>query len=84
MYKHKLNMLEPGSKMLAIAAALSGAALVLYYFKLFIVAYVLAGLAGLIFLVLIILLMIESHQDKVLNEAAIREDKEKEERSVRE
>ena len=72
-YKHKLNMLEPGSIMLKWIGILILIGLVLYIFKLKIVAYGAWILSGIIFVVLLILLTIEGHQDKVMNEIGIRE-----------
>ena len=72
-YKHKLNMLEPGSIMLKWIGILILIGLLLYIFKLKIVAYGAWILSGIIFVVLLILLTIEGHQDKVMNEIGIRE-----------
>lgn len=72
-YKHKLNMLEPGSIMLKWIGILILIGLVLYIFKLKIVAYGAWILSGIIFVVLLILLTIEGHQDKVMNEIGIKE-----------
>ena len=70
MSKHKLNMLEPGTKMLQGIGILllSGLACLLGKWRL--PAGVLLGLAGLAFLVLLILLAVEAHQDQVQNEQA--------------
>ena len=70
-------MLEPGVKMLAAFGILAAIALVFYLLRWEIPAYVAAGIAGLILIVLTILLIIEAHQDKVLNEKAIKENKKK-------
>ena len=75
--KHKLNMLEPGVKMLAAFGIIAAIALVFYLIRLETASYIAAGIAGLILIVLTILLIIEAHQDKVLNEKAIKENKEK-------
>lgn len=72
-YKHKLNMLEPGSIMLKWIGILILIGLLLYIFKFKIVAYGAWILSGIIFVVLLILLTIEGHQDKVMNEIGIRE-----------
>ena len=75
-YKHKLNMLEPGTAMLKWIGILLLVGLVLRLFRLKLVSYIVWGLAGAIFLLLLILLAIEAHQDSVLNEIAAQEHKE--------
>ncbi len=75
--KHKLNMLEPGVKMLAAFGIIAVIALVFYLVRWEIPAYITAGIAGLILIVLTVLLIIEAHQDKLLNERAIKENKRK-------
>lgn len=72
-YKHKLNMLEPGSKMIKAIGIFVGISFVFYLFRLMLLCYVFCGISVLIGAILLILLMIESHQDKVLNEQAIHE-----------
>ena len=72
-YKHKLNMLEPGSIMLKWIGILILIGLVLYVFRFRMVAFCAWILSGIIFVVLLILLTIEGHQDKVMNEFGIRE-----------
>jgi len=72
-YKHKLNMLEPGTIMLKWIGILILIGLLLYIFNLKIVAYGAWILSGIIFVVLLILLTIEGHQDKVMNEIGIKE-----------
>ena len=72
-YKHKLNMLEPGTIMLKWIGILILIGLLLYIFKFKIVAYGAWILSGIIFVVLLILLTIEGHQDKVMNEIGIKE-----------
>ena len=69
-YRHKLNMLEPGTVMLKVTGSLllAGGVCFLLHWK--IPAYILWGLACAVFLVLLILLAIEAHQDRVLNEIA--------------
>ena len=74
-YKHKLNMLEPGTAMLKWSGILLLAGLV-RLLRLKLVSYIIWGLAGAIFLLLLILLAIEAHQDSVLNEIAAQEHKE--------
>ena len=78
-YRHKLNMLEPGTAMLKLIGVLLLGGLILRLLQLNVTAYVLFGLSGIIFIVLVILLAVESHQDKVLNEIALREERQKEE-----
>ncbi len=75
-YKHKLNMLEPGTVLLKWCGILLAVGLILRLFRLKAIAYLVCGLAGGIFLLLWILLVIEAHQDGVLNEIAARENKE--------
>ena len=72
-YKHKLNMLEPGSIMLKWIGILILIGLVLYVFRFRMVAFGAWILSGIIFVVLLILLTIEGHQDKVMNEIGIKE-----------
>ena len=75
-YKHKLNMLEPGTVMLKWIGILLPIDLVLRLLRLKLMSYIVFGLAGAIFLLLLILLAIEAHQDNVLNEIAAQEHKE--------
>ena len=75
-YKHKLNILEPGTAMLKWIGILLLIGLVLRLFRLKLVSYIVWGLAGAIFFLLLILLAIEAHQDSVLNEIAAQEHKE--------
>ena len=71
-YKHKLNMLEPGTAMLKWIGILLLAGLVLQMLRLKLVSYIVFGLAGAIFLLLLILLAIEAHQDtQVLKRALL-------------
>lgn len=72
-YRHKLNMLEPGCNMLKAIGAM---ALIGFFFcklKMLLPSYLFIGIAVLIGVVLLILLIIESHQDKVLNQQAVQE-----------
>ena len=71
--KHKLNMLEPGSKMLKWTGILVFVGFLLYVFKLRMAAFGVWAASGVILVVLFVLLAIESHQDKVMNEIAIKE-----------
>lgn len=75
-YKHKLNMLEPGTVMLKWIGIFLLVGFFLRLFQLQLVSYIVLGLAGAIFLLLLLLLAIEAHQDKILNEIAAQEHKE--------
>jgi hypothetical protein len=72
-YKHKLNMLEPGLKMIKVMCVTGILAVIFYITKLSLLCYIFGGLTLLLGIILWILLIIESHQDKVLNEQAIQE-----------
>jgi hypothetical protein len=74
-YKHKLNMLEPGTKMLKWIGILILIGILLYVFHFRMAAFCVWAVSGIIFVVLLILLAIEAHQDNVLNEIAINENK---------
>ena len=74
-FKHKLNMLEPGTKMLKCIGILILIGLLLYVFKFKIAAFCLWAVSGIIFVVLLILLAVETYQDNVLNEIGIEENK---------
>lgn len=74
-FKHKLNMLEPGTLMLKCFGILVLAGLLLYIFQLKTAAVCIWALSGIILVVLLVLLAIESHQDNVLNDIAIKENK---------
>ena len=75
-FKHKLNMLEPGTAMLKWIGILILIGILLYVFQFRVAAYCVWAGAGVVFAVLLVLLAIESHQDKVLNEIAIKENRE--------
>lgn len=75
-YKHKLNMLEPGTVMLKWIGILLMAGLILWLLRLKLVSYIVFGIAGAVFLLLLILLAIEAHQDNVLNKIAAQEHQE--------
>jgi len=79
-FKHKLNMLEPGSKMLKWIGILVFIGFLLYVFQLRIAALCVWAASGIILVVLLVLLAIEAHQDKVMNDIAIRENKKNNER----
>lgn len=74
-FKHKLNMLEPGSKMLKWIGILVFIGFLLYVFQLRMAALCVWAASGVLFVVLMILLAIEAHQDKVMNDIAIWENK---------
>lgn len=69
-FKHKLNMLEPGIAMCRLICALVALGIAFLLMPIKIIAYIAFGLAGLTLLVLFLLLIIEAHQDNVLNEIA--------------
>ena len=73
-YRHKLNMLNPGTEMIKWIGALVLIGLALLLLRLNLVAYFIFGLAGLLVVALVVLLVVESHQDRVLNELALQED----------
>ena len=73
-YRHKLNMLNPGMEMIKWIGALVLISLVLLLLRLNLVSYFIFGLAGLLVVALVILLVVEAHQDRVLNELALQED----------
>lgn len=72
-YRRKLNMLEPGTRMLKLSAILAAAAGLCALFKWTLAARLLALAAGLIAGILLLLVAVELHQDKVLNEIAAQE-----------
>jgi uncharacterized membrane protein len=68
-------MLEPGTRMLKLIGILIFIGLLLYIFHFRMAAFGAWIVSGIIFVVLLILLAIEAHQDNVLNEIAIKENK---------
>ena len=76
-YRHKLNMQEPGCRMLKIAGALGLTGLLLRW-----AGATMLSRAALLVLVLLILVRIELHRDRVLNEMALREMQEEEKRGI--
>ena len=74
-FKHKLNMLEPGIKMLKWMGILILVGIMLYVFRFKMAAFCVWAVSGVIFATLLILLAIEAHQDNVMNEIAIKENK---------
>ena len=75
IFKHKLNMLEPGTKMLKCIGILILIGILLYVFRFRMAAFCVWAVSGIIFAALLILLAIEAHQDNVMNEIAIDENK---------
>lgn len=74
-YKHKLNMLEPGVRMLKYMCLLVLLGIIFSCLSLKTISYVLYSLAGILLIILFVLLGIEAHQDKVLEEIALKEKK---------
>ena len=74
-FKHKLNMLEPGTRMLKWIGIMILAGILLYVFQFRMAAFCVWAVAGIIFVVLLILLAIETHQDNVMNDIAIKENR---------
>ena len=74
-FMHKLNMLDPGTKMLKCIGILILLGLLFYIFHIKIAAFCLWAVSGIVFAVLLVLLAIEAHQDKVLNDIAIKENR---------
>ena len=74
-YKHKLNLLEPGTALLKWTGVFLFIGFVLLFMRLRIPAYIMLGMAGVLVVILSILLIIEAHQDRVLNEIATQENK---------
>lgn len=71
--RHKLNMLYPGVVMVSVSAATAGVGVILTILHLSAAAKIAFVLAAALFLVLLFLVAIELRQDRILNEAAIRE-----------
>lgn len=72
-YKHKLNMLEPGLKMVKAIGCLAMLSLVCYFLKAVRMSYLFGALAVFLAIILWILIIIEQHQDNVMNRQAIEE-----------
>ena len=75
-YKYKLNMLEPGLIMMKFIGVLLVTGILFWAAGWHWLSLITLFLAGAVFAVLLILLAIEAHQDKVLNEIAMWENKE--------
>lgn len=76
-YKYKLNMLEPGLIMMKIIGVLLVIGILFWVADWHWLSIITLFLAGAIFAVLLILVAIEAHQDRVLNEIAMRENNDK-------
>ena len=74
-YKHKLNMLEPGLKMVKAIGCLAMLSLVSYFIKAVRISFLFGALAGLLAITLWILIIIEQHQDNVMNRQGIEEER---------
>lgn len=72
-YKHKLNMLEPGLKMVKAIGCLAMLSLVCYFLKAVRMSYLFGALAVFLAIILWILIIIEQHQDNVMNRQVIEE-----------
>lgn len=72
-YKIKLNMLEPGIKMIKVIGILAILSIVFHIVNTVLLCYIFSSLTVLLSITLWILLIIEDHQDMVLNEQAIQE-----------
>lgn len=72
-YRYKLNMLEPGIKMIKLIVGFIILSVIFYFLKLIVLCYIFGGLGGITSFILWVLIMIEQHQDRVLNEQAIEE-----------
>ena len=74
-YKYKLNMLEPGLVMMKIIGVLFVSGIIFWVAKLPWLSFIFCFLSGIVFVALLILVAIEAHQDNVLNDIAMRENK---------
>ena len=75
-FRHKLNMLEPGTVMLKWVGIFLLLGVVMRLVRRELAAVISFGFAGALLLLLVILLAVEAHQDNVLNAIAAREQKE--------
>lgn len=75
-YKYKLNMLEPGLIMMKIIGVLFVIGILFWVAGRHCISAISLFLAGAVFAALLILVAIEAHQDKVLNDIALRENNE--------
>lgn len=74
-YKHKLNMLEPGLKIVKMIGLFVVLSLVFYSIHAVLLSFICGCLAVALGIILWILIMIEQHQDNILNQQAINERK---------
>jgi hypothetical protein len=72
-YKYKLNMLEPGLKMIKVIGIFLVLDFLFYMIRVNLLCLIFSSLAALLSITLFILLIIENHQDRVLNDQAIQE-----------
>ena len=79
VYRHKLNLLEPGIIMCKIICALIVPGALFWAIEWNKAAIVLFALAGLIFATLMVLVLVEAYQDNKLNEFFISLDEDSEE-----
>lgn len=79
-YKHKLNMLGPGSIMSKAVTVLFAVAVALYFAGQKVWAYIAGGISVVLLFILLILLAVEQHQDRVL---CMQQKKEDEENGIR-
>lgn len=70
-YKHKLNMLHPGGTFLKLIGVCLLGGVIAHLNKWEIIRNILVGIAFMLVTLLLALVIIELHQDKVLNEQAI-------------
>jgi phage-related holin len=68
-------MLEPGLKMVKMIGLFGGFSLAFYCINSVLLSFLFGGLAIALGIILLILIMIEQHQDNVLNQQAINERK---------
>lgn len=79
-YRYKLNMLEPGFRQFCLTGALCLLGAIFWLAELRWAACASLGLGALVFAVLVILVAVELHQDRVLNDLALREEQERQTR----
>lgn len=65
-FKHKLNMLEPGTKICKLILLLFCAGILLYLLHAKTAGFIILMIAAALILLLLILIVIEQHQDNVL------------------
>lgn len=80
-FKHKLNLLEPGLFMLKIIGGLFVFGILFWLIEWHLLSAITVFLTGAVFAVLLILIIIEAHQDNVLNDIAMHENMELEKKS---